>query len=65
MRILFFADSGNNECELNNVAVLPDYRHKGIGKMLIDHAFCLARELGCNVINKQSYEKSERVESGW
>ena len=22
----------NNECELNNVAVLPDYRHKGIGK---------------------------------
>ena len=29
----------NNECELNNVAVLPDYRHKGIGKKLIDHAF--------------------------
>ena len=36
----------NNECELNNVAVLPDYRHKGIGKKLIDHAFGMAKELG-------------------
>ena len=41
----------NNECELNNVAVLPDYRHKGIGKKLIDHAFSMAKELGSNVMN--------------
>ena len=24
---------GNGECELNNLAVLPEYRHKGIGGM--------------------------------
>ena len=26
----------NNECELNNLAVLPEYRHKGIGKQLLE-----------------------------
>ena len=26
---------GNKECELNNLAVLPEYRHKGIGKQLL------------------------------
>lgn len=51
----------NNECELNNVAVLPDYRHKGIGKMLIDHAFCLARELGYNVMNIGIVEENVRL----
>ena len=29
----------NNECELNNLAVLPAYRHKGIGAELLQHAF--------------------------
>lgn len=51
----------NNECELNNVSVLPEYRHKGIGKMLIDHAFCLARELGCNVMNIGIVEENVRL----
>ena len=51
----------NNECELNNVAVLPDYRHKGIGKKLIDHAFCMAKELGCNVMNIGIFEENVRL----
>ncbi|MBQ8983882.1 MAG: GNAT family N-acetyltransferase [Lachnospiraceae bacterium] len=51
----------NNECELNNVAVLPDYRHKGIGKMLIDHAFNIARELGCNVMHIGIVEENVRL----
>ena len=29
----------NNECELNNLAVLPEYRHGGIGKKLLKHAY--------------------------
>ena len=51
----------NNECELNNLAVLPEYRHKGIGKKLIDHACCKARELGCNVMNIGIVEENVRL----
>ncbi len=29
----------NNECELNNLCVIPAYRHKGIGAELLKHAF--------------------------
>lgn len=41
----------NNECELNNVCVLPEYRHKGIGEELMKHAFATVAELGCKKIN--------------
>ena len=36
--------------ELNNLAVLPEYRHRGIGEQLLLHAFDRARELGCGVM---------------
>lgn len=51
----------NNECELNNLAVLPDYRHKGIGKELINHAFTTAKKLGCNVMNIAIVEENVRL----
>ena len=38
-------------CELNNLAVLPEYRHAGIGSRLLEHAFDTARELGCHTMN--------------
>ena len=38
----------NNECELNNLCVLPDFRHKNIGENLLNYAFSLAIELKCN-----------------
>ena len=41
----------NNECELNNLAVLPEYRHKGIGKQLLEHAYSTARDSGCKLMN--------------
>ena len=41
----------NNECELNNLAVLPDYRHKGIGKQLLEHSYSVARDIGCRLMN--------------
>lgn len=41
----------NEECELNNVCVLPEYRHKGIGVKLMRHAFKTAEEMGCKKIN--------------
>lgn len=41
----------NNECELNNLSVLPSYRHKGIGKELLLHAFTVAQQMGCTKMN--------------
>lgn len=41
----------NNQCELNNLCVLPAYRHKGIGEELLKHAFKVAQELNCNKVN--------------
>ena len=41
----------NNQCELNNLCVMPAYRHKGIGEELVKHAFNVAQELNCNKIN--------------
>ena len=41
----------NNECELNNLCVLPSARHKNIGKKLLEHAFQSAKELNCAKMN--------------
>ena len=41
----------NGECELNNLCVLPSYRHKGIGENLLKSAFDEALKLGCKKIN--------------
>ena len=49
----------NNECELNNVCVLPKYRHKGIGDKLLEHAFAIAKGLGCTKMNIGIVEENE------
>lgn len=41
----------NNQCELNNLCVIPAYRHRGIGEELLKHAFKTAKELGCKKMN--------------
>lgn len=46
---LFLQD--NHECELNYLCVVPAYRHKGIGKELLNNAFEVARKLDCVKIN--------------
>lgn len=42
---------GDNTCELNNLCVIPPYRHRGIGAELLTHAFEKASELNCAKIN--------------
>lgn len=37
----------NEECELNNLCVLPEFRHKKIGEALIDDAVVCAKNKGC------------------
>lgn len=49
----------NNECELNNLCVLPTYRHKGIGEELLKHAFKVANELGCIKMNIGIVEENQ------
>ena len=51
----------NNECELNNLAVLPEYRHKGIGKELLEHSFKIARSKGCSLMNIGIVEENTRL----
>ena len=44
--------------ELHNLAVLPEYRHKGFGKLLLDHAKDIVKVLGGNVIKIGMIEES-------
>ena len=37
----------NSECELNNLCVLPEFRHKMIGEALLEDAVARARSAGC------------------
>ena len=41
----------NKECELNNLCVIPAYRHNGIGEELLKDAFKNVKELNYNKIN--------------
>ena len=50
-----------NECELNNLAVLPEYRHKGIGKQLLEHAYSIARDNGCKLMNIGIVEENSKL----
>lgn len=64
----------DSECELNNLSVLPEYRHKGIGYFLLEHSFEKAKELGCikmnigiveeNAVLRKWYEKYGFVHTG-
>lgn len=49
----------NSQCELNNVCVLSEYRHKGIGDKLLEHSFTTAKGLGCTKMNIGIVEENE------
>lgn len=48
----------DNAFELHNLAVLPEYRHNGFGKLLLDHAKDVVKSLGGNVIKIGIIEES-------
>lgn len=64
----------HRECELNNLSVLPAYRHEGIGARLLEHAFENAHGQGCvkmkigiveeNQVLRKWYEKFGFVHVG-
>ncbi len=51
----------NGECELNNLAVLPQYRHRGIGKQLLEHSCSVAKSLGCRTMNIGIIEENKTL----
>lgn len=51
----------NNECELNNLCVLPQFRHQKIGEKLLLHAFNTAKNLGCTKMNIGIVEENQRL----
>ncbi len=64
----------NSECELNNLAVLPQYRHRGIGKQLLEHSYTTAKKMGCctmnigiveeNTVLRKWYEQNGAIHTG-
>ncbi len=51
----------NNQCELNNLCVLPSYRHKGIGEKLLRHTFDIAKSHNITAINIGIVEENKRL----
>ena len=49
----------NNECELNNLCVLPQFRHQGIGEKLLLHSIYIAKSFGCTKMNIGIVEENQ------
>lgn len=49
------------ECELNNLCVLPEYRHKGLGEKLLTSAFDAAKRHGCARVNIGIVEENKTL----
>ena len=49
------------ECELNNLCVLEEYRHKKIGEQLLEHSFSEARKMGCSQVNIGIVEENVKL----
>lgn len=54
----------NNQCELNNLCVLPQYRHKHIGTNMLEDACIKAKKAGCKKINIGIVEEN-KVLKNW
>ena len=50
-----------SECELNNLCVLPAYRHRRLGEAMLVHAFSNAKALGCTKMNIGIVEENKRL----
>ena len=69
---LLLRDDGS--CELGNLAVLPEYRHRGIGNELLRHSVRTAKEQKCtvmylsiveeNTVLREWYEQNGAVHTG-
>lgn len=51
----------NEECELNNLCVLPKCRHRHIGEILFFHGLEAASERGCKKVNFSIVEENKKL----
>lgn len=51
------------ECEINNLCVLPEYRHCNIGETLLRHAVAKAAEQGCKTIILSIVEENQKLKT--
>lgn len=49
------------ECELSNLCVLEECRHKKIGEQLLQHAFSEARKMRCSQVNIGIVEENVKL----
>lgn len=59
----FLAQCNDEEWELNNLAVLPEYRHLGIGKALVDYAISTVKNHGGNKISIGIIEENSTLKN--
>ncbi len=57
------AKCSDEEWELNNLAVLPDYRHLGIGKAMVDYATATVKNYGGNKISIGIIEENTKLKN--
>ena len=51
----------NSECELSNLCVLPEFRHKKIGEVLLEDAVVRTRNYGCKKMKIGIVEENKRI----
>lgn len=51
--------------EPDNVVIHPDYRSRGVGKLLMNWIYDYAREIGCEVAELNAYTTNERAHKFW
>lgn len=59
----FSLEISNNECELNNLCVLPEYQHKGIGKEMLNYAIILAKQHNMSKVKLSIVEENLKLKS--
>lgn len=51
----------NGICKINDILVLPEYRHKGYGKELLDYSKTKANELGASKITLGMIDDNKKL----
>ena len=51
----------NSECELSNLCVLPEFRHKKIGEVLLEDAVIRAKSSGCKKMKIGIVEENKKL----